>query len=85
MREAAITLSRVACGMSPCSAFASKRSASDVLSSSHSAFVAQKTIARPALGVTASAWLWPRRARRHSWSRSAYTPSCHAAPPASAR
>mmetsp|Transcript_20182 Transcript_20182/g.62763 ORF Transcript_20182/g.62763 Transcript_20182/m.62763 type:complete len:238 (-) Transcript_20182:411-1124(-) len=48
-RNAAIVFSRVACGMSPCSAFASYLSASEVIKSSHSAFVSQKTMAR-ALG-----------------------------------
>mmetsp|Transcript_49766 Transcript_49766/g.160244 ORF Transcript_49766/g.160244 Transcript_49766/m.160244 type:complete len:274 (-) Transcript_49766:420-1241(-) len=47
LRKAAIVFSRTACGMSPCRHFASSLSASELVRSSHSALVWQKTITRP--------------------------------------
>mmetsp|Transcript_45996 Transcript_45996/g.91771 ORF Transcript_45996/g.91771 Transcript_45996/m.91771 type:complete len:200 (+) Transcript_45996:126-725(+) len=47
-RKAFITFSRAACGMSPCKHFASSFKSSDVERASHSAFVSQKMMIRPA-------------------------------------
>mmetsp|Transcript_31837 Transcript_31837/g.83204 ORF Transcript_31837/g.83204 Transcript_31837/m.83204 type:complete len:264 (+) Transcript_31837:876-1667(+) len=47
LRNAAITFSRAACGMSPCKHLASTLSSSALASASHSAFVSQKMITLP--------------------------------------